>query len=273
MMCKKTWLMLASGLVVLCGGGVVAAWSMGWFDTGVHTVSMGETATSESVAGNLTEALSLATTAQTKLNQMPGYRCVYLRDEFIGKDLQKNSLILTVLHEPFSVMMEWVEPKSKEGRKAMYVTGKNDGKMRVKIGFLKLSLDLQESISQKESRHTLVEAGMKPLMDRFVKSWEEESKAGETNARYSDVNLTPEVSGKKYAYSCRCVETDHPAAAKSKYPFHRVKVYFDKTTGLPVRMEGYDWPGDGQKEGQLVEQYSYFDVKPSPTPTLGQFEL
>ena len=75
----------------------------------------------------LEEALVLARTAQTKLQQMPGYHCVYLRDERIDAELHQNSLLLTVLHEPFSILMEWVEPRSKKGRKASYVTGKNDG--------------------------------------------------------------------------------------------------------------------------------------------------
>jgi hypothetical protein len=170
-------------------------------------------------------------------------------------------------------MMEWVEPKSKAGRKAVFATGRNEGKMRVKIGFLKMSLDLQESITRKESRHTLVEAGLLNLMNRFVKSWDEESKAGETSTKYSDVELSGQVSGKKYTHACRCVETDHPLSTKSKYAFHRVKIYFDKTNGLPVRMEGYDWPSNGEKEGRLLERYTYFDVKATPTPTVGQFEL
>lgn len=273
MLRKKTWLIVLCSLFVLAGGGLLYAWQAGWFDSTVHNVSIGTTDTSEQASGNLDEALTLARAAQSKLQKMAGYQCVYLRDERIENELHENSLLLTVVHEPFGVLMEWVEPKSKAGRKAAYITGKNNGKMRVKVGFVTLPFDLNYSITRKESRHTINEAGLKNLMDRFVKSWEEEKQAGETSTHYSDAIVEGTVSGKKYLYACHCVTTDHPPSTKGKYHFHRVKIYFDKETGLPVRMEGYDWPSGNEPEGRLIERYSYFDVKADPPPKMSQVEL
>ena len=270
---KKKWLYLFCTLVVLASGGLLFAWLNGWFDRAVHNVNVGTNETSERSSGNLDEALALAKTAQAKLLAMPGYRCVYLRDERIENELNQNSLILNVVHEPFGVLMEWVEPTSKKGRKASYIAGKNNGKMRVKVGFATLPFDLNYSISMKESRHTINEAGMLNLMNRFVKSWEEEKLAGETFTQYSDATIDATVSGKKYSHACRCIETDHPHSTKGKYVFHRTKIYFDKTTGLPVRMEGYDWPSGPNQEGRLLERYSYFDVKSDPPPKMNQIEL
>lgn len=270
---KKTWLIILCSLFVLAGGGLLYAWQAGWFDSAVHNVFVGTSQTTELASGNLDEALALARAAQSKLEKMPGYQCVYLRDERIDNELHENSLLLTVVHEPFGVLMEWVEPKSKAGRKASYIVGKNNGKMRVKVGFVTLPFDLNYSIVRKESRHTINEAGLKNLMDRFVKSWEEEKLAGETNTQYSDAVVEGRVSGKPYVIPCRCIVTDHPTSTKSKYIFHRVKIYFDKETGLPVRMEGYDWPSANETEGRLMERYSYFDVKANPPPKLSHVEL
>ncbi|HQR07932.1 MAG TPA: DUF1571 domain-containing protein [Gemmatales bacterium] len=272
-MCKKTLVKISVGLLVLSGGGVFAAWSYGLFDGSVHNANVGANQTSETTNGNLSEALSLAKAAQETLHKMPGYKCIYLRDERIDNAIQENSLLLTVMHEPFSVMMEWAEPKIKSGRKAVYATGKYDGKMIVKQLFVRKVLDINESISLKESRHTIAEAGLKNLVDRFVTSWEEESKVNETNVRYSDATIEATVNKKKYSYPCRCVETDHPLSTKEKYLFHTVKIYFDKATGLPVRMEGYEWPGEGTKAGRLMEKYTYIDVQPQSVPSVKEFEL
>lgn len=272
-MSKKTLVKIGVGLLVLCGGGFVAAWSYGLFDRSVHNVNVGANQTSEKTTADLVEALSLAKSAQATLHKMPGYKCIYLRDERIDNAMQENSLLLTVMHEPFSVLMEWAEPKIKSGRKAVYATGKYNGKMIVKQLFVRKVMDIGESISMKESRHTITEAGLKNLVDRFVTSWEEESKTGETNTCYSDATIEAVVNKKKYSYACRCVETDHPLSTKGKYLFHKVKIYFDKSTGLPVRMEGYEWPTEAGKEGRLMEKYTYLDVKPQATPSVKEFEL
>jgi hypothetical protein len=163
--------------------------------------------------------------------------------------------------------MEWVEPKIKKGRKAIYVDGKNNNKMTVKQLGIPLKMDVSESITRKESRHTIVEAGLKNMVDRFVKAWEEEKDKGETAVSYSDEEVKVVIDQKPLVYPCHVVETSHPIETKEKYIFQRVKLYFDKSTGLPVRMEGYDWPTSSIPEGRLVEQYTYADLQTEPVPT------
>lgn len=258
---RKILTRIALVLVALAGGGVALAWAYGLFDKSVHAASVGTSNTTQATTADLQEALSLAKAAQSKLHQMKGYRCLYLRDELIGNELLENYIKLAVQHEPFSVSMLWIEPKLKKDRKAIYVTGKNDGKMLVKQLFIKKTLDVDESIRLKESRHTILEAGLKNMMDRFVKSWEDEIKLAETTTHYFDTTLEITTSGKQHKYDCRCVETVHPVSVKDKYVFYKVKVYFSKVDGIPVRMEGYDWPSSIYPEGRLVERYTYVDVK------------
>jgi hypothetical protein len=269
----RHWMFGLLVLLLAAGAGLYWAWYQGYFDRSVHDASAETVATSQEVAGDLNEALTLARAAQAKLRTWPGYRCIYLRDEVIGNELQQNSLRLIVRHQPFSVNMEWVEPTSKKGRKAVYVEGKNNNKMIVKQLVLKLTLDPQESIKRKESRHTILEAGLKNMMDRFVAAWEEEQKANETDVKYFDAAVEVTVAGKHYHYPCRCVETTHPLSTKGKYVFARVKVYFSQETGLPVSMEGYDWPDGIDTQGRLLERYIYADMKTDPAPGDADFEL
>jgi Protein of unknown function (DUF1571) len=86
----------------------------------------------------------------------------------------------------------------------------------------------------KESRHTILEAGLKNMIDRLVTSWEKESKLKETTVKYYDQTLDITLTGKKHVYDCRVVEADHPFTVKDKYAFQKVILFFDKKDGLPA---------------------------------------
>ncbi|HMP15422.1 MAG TPA: DUF1571 domain-containing protein [Gemmatales bacterium] len=270
---KNLILKLAYVMVVILAVGLGLAWSSGLFDKGVHEATVGISGASETIASDLSEALSIGNRARELLHAMKGYRCLYLRDELIDNEMQENYLKLTVLHDPFSVAMEWIEPKLKAGRKAVFVTGKNDGKLIVKQLFVKKILDPEESIKMKESRHTIQEAGLKNMVDRLMTSWENESKLQETSVKYSDIKMEFTLSKKPYAYDCRVVEAEHPYSVKEKYTFQKVIVYFDKAGGLPVQMECFDWPSSPSGQARLGERYRYVDVQSEPTPDPKEFEI
>jgi hypothetical protein len=260
-----------AGIVILVGLGLAWAWYAGYFDKSVGASAQTKEL-SQKQTGDLTEALQLAKAAQVKLQGWAGYRCAYLRDERIDNEMQQNSLRLIVRHEPFSANMEWVEPRAKQGRKAIYVAGKNDNKMLFKL-LVTLRLDPSESIKRKESRHTILEVGLKNMMDRFVKAWEAEMSQNETAVAYSDEKVNAVISDKHFSHVCRLVETTHPVETKGKFVFYRTKIYFDRSTGLPVRMEGYDWPTPSDPNGRLLERYTYMDVTTEPVPSDADFQM
>ena len=79
---------------------------------------------------------------------------------------------MSVRNEPFSVDLRWVKPESFTGQEACYVTGRNNGKMRVKsagllgaVGFV--SIDPTDLRAQKTSRHDITEAGIGNLLEPF----------------------------------------------------------------------------------------------------------
>src|SRR5260221_11398157 len=90
-------------LLLILAGGLAWAWSTGLFDKTEHNAAATTTETSPGATGKLQEALQLAKTAQAKLFSIPGYRCIFLLRKVIVNKLHPNNLILTVLHQPFSV--------------------------------------------------------------------------------------------------------------------------------------------------------------------------
>ena len=88
----------------------------------------------------------------------------------------------------------------------------------------------------------------------------------------ADLIRQVDVRVAEYEYNrrrCTRVETTQlqPGAAH-----HRSVVYFDRETALPVRVECYDWPCDGSAQGELIEVYSYLNLRLNPGLSDDAFE-
>jgi hypothetical protein len=171
-----------------------------------------------------------------------------------------NSVIeMKVRTQPFSVYLRWLQPRAEAGQEVCYVARRNDGKMRVHpkgvlgaVGFI--SLDPNDPRARQTSRRSITEAGIGNMIDRFARAWENERR----------LNLTTQVNVAEYAYEGRRVtrvETIHPTNPDRHFLYYRDVVYFDKETHLPIRLEFYDWPRQQGDAGQLVEVYSFTQMR------------
>ncbi|MFQ3652624.1 MAG: DUF1571 domain-containing protein, partial [Gemmataceae bacterium] len=139
-----------------------------------------------------------------------------------------------------------------------YVTGKNDGKMRVKpagllgaVGFVSVALD--DARVRKTSRHSVAQAGIGNVIEMASKGWPLEKEWGLT-----EVKIGTFVFAKR---KCTRVEMIHPTPAEGKFLHHKNVVYFDQENGLPIRVENYDWPSASDQEPELLEVFSYVNLK------------
>jgi hypothetical protein len=53
----------------------------------------------------------------------------------------------------------------------------------------------------------------------------------------------------------------HDNKASGKFQHYRNVVYFDQKTNLPIRVENYDWPKTPGSEGELIEMFSYVNMR------------
>ena len=56
------------------------------------------------------------------------------------------------------------------------------------------------------------------------------------------------------------IETVHPSR-QPHFLFHMVRLYVDHEHGLPIRFEAYDWPLKPGAAPELVEEYTYLDLR------------
>ncbi len=56
------------------------------------------------------------------------------------------------------------------------------------------------------------------------------------------------------------IQVVHPVPRKN-FRFHKALVYVDTELNMPVRYESYDWPDRAGGQPQLLEEYTYTDIK------------
>ncbi len=205
------------------------------------------------------EPLRVLAEARQAYQDVRDYTCLLIKRERIAGQLQPNQVMhMKVRGAPFSVYFRWQEPKDVAGQEACYVVGRNDGKMRVRspgilgaVGFL--SLDLNDPRARKSSNRSISDAGIGNLIERLKRQWEAERTWNVTQTNVGE-----------YEYAkrrCTRVEAVHPETKDGKFATHRTVVYFDKEYKLPVRIECYDWPREGAAAGELIDVYSYVNLK------------
>jgi hypothetical protein len=212
-----------------------------------------------SAADPLAEPLALVEKARAAYAKVNDYSCTLVKREKIRDRLTPNHvIILKVRKAPFSVNMLWKEPKALEGQEVCYIEGKNEGNLRVKpsgllgaIGFV--SLEPDDERAKKTSNHRITNAGIGWLIEECGTGWEVERKLKQTKVRVGTYQYAKRL--------CTRVELLHPTSAGGKIRHHRNIVYFDQQTHLPIRVENYDWPKTTGDNGELVEVFSYVNLR------------
>ncbi|HZT80457.1 MAG TPA: DUF1571 domain-containing protein [Gemmataceae bacterium] len=210
-------------------------------------------------ASSMDEPLRLIAAARQAFQGVRDYTCVMIKRERLKGQLQPDNIVeMKVRNQPFSVYLRWLQPKGLAGQQACYVAGRNNGMMRVHLTGLRgaagwLSIDPRDPRARESSNHTITEAGIGNLIERCSRAWQAEKQMNVSKVRVGE-----------YEYNnrrCTRVETIHPEKKDGRFQSYRTVFYFDNETHLPIRTEMYDWPRPGNPDGDLLEVYSYINMR------------
>jgi outer membrane lipoprotein-sorting protein len=204
----------------------------------------------------LAPALEQACKARDALDAIDDYEALFEKKELIGKRLVSSRIHLKLREQPFSVYLQFAEPN--QGREVIFVEGKNKGMLlahetgiRALVGTVSLSPTSNDAMEDNHYPITMI--GLRKLVEQVIAQWEEEGKYGETevkyypNARIGDTEV-------------RAIESKHPQPRK-QFKFHLTRLYIDKQTGLPVRVEQYGFPARPDAAPPVIEEYTYTRLK------------
>jgi hypothetical protein len=219
----------------------------------------GGAAAAAPAASPLDEPFRLLDLARQSYQNVRDYTCLLVKRERMNGQLPPDSLMtMQVRTRPFAVYLRWHEPRSLAGQEVCYVPGRNGDRMRVHpngllgvTGFI--SLDPNDPRARQTSRHSIREAGLGNLLERFARDWGEERALNVTEVRCAE-----------YEYNkrrCTRVELTRRANPGGRILYYRTVVYFDKENHLPIRLECYDWPHGPNDPGQAMEVYSYVNLR------------
>jgi hypothetical protein len=197
--------------------------------------------------------------ARTALGKVRDYTCTFTRQELRNGQLSAEQVAeMKVRANPAAVYVRFARPDSAAGMEIAYNAARKNLKMRYRPagtagakGFK--TLDLDDTNFLAENRHPVTEWTMAAVLDRVSAA----------AAREKTLNNPVEVYSGEYQFAGRNV-TRYEILTRRPHAFryaHRMLIYVDKETKLPLRYEAYDQPKSGAAVGDLFEAYSFSDVK------------
>ena len=202
----------------------------------------------------LVPPLKIAYDVQKRLAEINDYEARFSKNVRIGARMVSQTMDIKVRENPFSVYLRFHSPNP--GREVLYVHGQNSNQLLAHEAGLKaiagtITLLPTSKLAMDGCRYPITQIGMSKMLQTIISQWEN-----------TDPTLNVEVqyypNAKFESRACRVIETK-VIDKKPGVKFHMTRLYIDKETQLPIRVEQYDFPKRAGRDldPQLEEEFSY----------------
>jgi outer membrane lipoprotein-sorting protein len=206
------------------------------------------------------------------VEKLQDYSATMVKRERIGSKVgEYDYMFVKIRQKPFSVYMYFLSPPDLKGQEVIYNEGQNNGNMLAHtvgikdkiVGTVQLKPD--GVIAMRGNRYPLTEIGILNLIHRLVQVGEQDVKYGECNVKYyKGAKINNRV--------CTCIEVVHPTPRRN-FLFHVARIFVDDEYNLPIRYESYDWPKEPGATPELLEEYTYLNLKLNNGFTDADFDI
>ncbi|MCU0716828.1 MAG: DUF1571 domain-containing protein [Pirellula sp.] len=268
----RSWLkqsILSLGLLGVAMPAVFAQEDPSKLTQPVMRVSKNEVVAPNSVPHPLDPAIQLAHQSigmiQRDLNDYTG---VLVKREKIGSTLGEHEFMFIKIRNrkmennqivtPFSVYLAFLKPAAVKGREVIFVENQNDGNLIAHEGGMKRMLGTHSlpptgMLAMAGQRYPLTDIGIENLVVKLIERGERDKRHGMCN-----VELIPGAKVSKR--ECSIIQVTHPVQ-QPHYDFHIAQIFMDDQLKIPVRYAAYDWPKKQGGELEVIEEYTYQDLK------------
>ena len=133
-----------------------------------------------------------------------------------------------------------------------------------------VALKTDGPIAMRNQRYPLTELGILNMTQRLVEVGEQDKKYGECEVKfYEGAKIN---NGKEAPRVCTCIEVIHPVPRRN-FLFHLARIFVDKELNMPIRYESYDWPKEAGGPPELLEEYTYLNLKLNNRFTDADFDV
>ncbi|MCY2984298.1 MAG: DUF1571 domain-containing protein [Planctomycetota bacterium] len=212
---------------------------------------------------------------QNHIEKHQDYTAVLVKRENVGGKLTPEcKMALKLMYgvvtdeagpsRPVSAYLKSLEPKSQAGREVIWVQGRNDGKITAHeaglLGMVSVDLMPESRLAMIGNRYPITEIGIEKLLRKLIERGERDRQMGPASVRTVE---NAEIDGRK----CRLMEIEHdsPTAVVDgktvQFEFNLAQIYIDEEQLIPLKYASFGWPKKPNGPAELLEEYSYLDLK------------
>ncbi len=194
------------------------------------------------------------------IEALKDYSAIMVKRERVNGKVGEHEYIFTKIRtKPFSVYLYFLAPAGLKGQEVIFVDGQNDGKMWAHTTGVKdklfgtVSLKPDGMLAMQGQRYPLTEIGLLNMVRRLIEVGEQDMNYGECETKF-----IPKT--KINDRSCTCIQVVHPVPRRN-FLFHVARIFVDEEYNVPVRYESHDWPKEPGGTPELIEEYTYLNLK------------
>ena len=172
--------------------------------------------------------------------------------------------------QPFSVYLGFLKPAAVKGREVMFVEGRNEGNLTAHEGGFKgrflptVQLAPTGMMAMRGQRYPVTEVGLEKLLEKLLER-------GGRARRAPDVRCEFRQGARVKDRTCTVIQVVQPTYAADN-EFHTAQIFLDDELGLPIRYAAYDYPKGGATTGEVIEEYTYVNLRVNPGLTDADFD-
>lgn len=172
-----------------------------------------------------------------------------------NRKLHQDGRLLT----PLSVYLTFLSPASVKGREVIYVENRNNGYVTAHEGGMKgrflptVTLNPTGMFAMQGQRYPITDIGLENLIVKLIER-------GETARQYSDVQAEFRKNAKVKDRTCTVLQVTQPTK-RPDLDFYLAQIFIDDQLQIPIRYVAYDWPETQGAKPEIIEEYTYLDVK------------
>lgn len=200
--------------------------------------------------------------------EVKDYECTLIKHERVGEQLAEPQEMFArirnrkkkdgEIEKPLSVYLKFTRPGSVKGQEVLWVEGENNDKMIARAGGTlgKLTpavwLAPEGRIAMRGSRYSIKQIGIENLVAQLIEKGERDRAHDECEVEIVDDTFEDRA--------CTRIEVRHPQPHEY-FDFQIARIHVDRELKVPIHYAAYTWPEADSQEPQLLEEYTYRNLK------------
>ncbi|TWU41977.1 DUF1571 domain-containing protein [Novipirellula artificiosorum] len=236
----------------------------------VHRVANAASVAPKQMMHPLDRALEMARDGlETCREDIKDYTAILVKRERVGNSLGGHEYMFAKVRnrkvqngkivQPLSVYLSFLKPSSIKGREVIYVENQNDGNIVAHEGGFKgrflptVSVPPDGMLAMRGQRYPMTEIGVENLIVKLIER-------GEQARQMPGVTCEFRKNARVKDRTCTVLHVTQPLKTPNA-EFHQAQVFMDDAVNVPIRYVAYDWPRQAGGPLEVLEEYTYLDLK------------